>query len=172
MAEEYDAPQPWTGTIDAPLVLFRSPVRQEWLDLYEHVNMAHYSTIGDHSTWAFWNWINAPDDLEARDGHEYVVVQSNVHYIDELALGSSLHVTTQLLAFDDKRYIMFHKIWRTEDNVLAATNEVKCIGFNLKDRRSERMRPVVAERLALIRDAHAALEVPAEAGKGISLKRV
>ena len=171
MAEEYDAPRPWTGRIDAPLVLFESPVRKEWLDLYEHVNMAHYSTIGDHSTWAFWNWINAPDDLEARDGHEYVVVQSNVHYIDELALGSSLRVTSQLIATDDKRYILFHRIWRVEDDVLAATNEVKCIGFNLKDRRSERMRPVVAERLALIRDAHAGLGMPEEAGKGISLRR-
>lgn len=171
MAETYDAPLPWTGAIDAPLILFRSPVRQEWLDLYEHVNMAHYSTIGDHSTWGFWNWINDPEALEARDGHEYVVVQSSVHYIDELALGSSVRVTTQLIAADDKRFIMFHRIWRAEDDVLAATNEVKCIGFNLKERRSERLRPVVAERLTAIVGAHQGLGVPEEAGKGISLRR-
>lgn len=171
MAEAYDATQPWTGVIDAPLILFQSPVRKEWLDLYEHVNMAHYSTIGDHSTWAFWNWINHPEDLEARDGHEYVVVQSCVHYIDELALGSSIRVTTQLIAADDKRYIMFHRIWRAEDDVLAATNEVKCIGFNLKQRRSERLRPVVTERMRLVLVAHQELGIPEEAGKGISLRR-
>lgn len=171
MAEAYDAPLPWTGTIDAPLILFQSPVRQEWLDLYEHVNMAHYATIGDHATWGFWNWINDPEGLEARDGHEYVVVQSSVHYIDELALGSSIRVTTQLIASDDKRYILFHRIWRAEDDVLAATNEVKCIGFNLKERRSERWRPVVAGRLTAILGVHLGLGIPEEAGKGISLRR-
>lgn len=171
MAEDYDPPRPWTGTIDAPLILFQGPVRREWLDLYEHVNMAHYSTIGDHATWAFWNWVNDPEALEARDGHEYVVAQSSVHFIDELALGSSIRVTTQLIASDDKRCILFHRIWRAEDDVLAATNEVKCIGFNLNERRSERWRPVVALRLGLILGTHQSLGIPEEAGKGISLRR-
>ena len=89
MAKEvYDPPLPWTGEIAAPLVLFRGKVRPEWIDSFEHVNIAHYLTICDHANWAFWNWINHPEGtMEARAGHEYVIVENHVHYIDELALG-------------------------------------------------------------------------------------
>ncbi|TIW77506.1 MAG: hypothetical protein E5V52_17450 [Mesorhizobium sp.] len=109
--------------------------------------------------------------MEARGGHEYVIVENHVHYIDELALGTPIHVTTQLIAVDDKRYILFHRIWKSETNELAATNEVKCLGFNLTERRPENWRPVVAERLEQILQAQAGEEIPAVAGQGIALKK-
>lgn len=172
MTEVYDPPLAWIGKIDTPLTLFRTDVRPDWIDAYEHVNTAHYLTIGDHANWAFWNWINAPEGtIEARNGHEYIIVENHVHYIDELALGTPIHVTTQLIGVDDKRYVLFHHIWKSDGNVLAATNEVKCLGFNLNDRRPEKWRPFVAERLGLIRDAQIALDVPEPAGQGIALKR-
>lgn len=172
MAEIYDSPIPWTGEIDIELVLFRTKVREEWIDVFEHVNTVHYLTIGDHANWAFWNWINGPrGTIEQRDGHEYVIVQNSVNYIDEIALGTPIHVTTQLLEVDDKRYVLFHRIWKSESNVLAATNEVKCLGFNLNERRPERWQSVVAQRLARILDAQASLAMPEEAGVGITLKR-
>ena len=54
---------------------------------------------------------------------------------------------------------------------LAATNEVKVLGFNLNSRRSEEWSPKVAERLEAIRDAHADLGTPQQAGQGIALSR-
>lgn len=170
MAETYDAPLPWTGEIPAPLTLFRTRVRPEWLDDYEHVNIAHYLTICDHANWAFWNWINAPaGTIEARGGHEYVIVENHVTYLDELALGTPIHVTTQLLGHDPKRFILFHHVWKSETGALAATNEVKCLGFDLGARRAAPWRPEVAERLGLIAEAHAAVERPPQAGRGITL---
>lgn len=172
MAERYDAPLPWTGEIDAPLTLFKAEVRPEWIDDFEHVNIAHYLTICDHANWAFWNWVNGPEGtIEARRGHEYIIVENHVHYLDELALGTPLHVTTQLLGFDAKRYVLFHHVWKTGTDALAATNEVKVLGFNLFERRSETWRPVVVERLELIGEAHAGLDQPPQAGLGIALKR-
>lgn len=172
MAEIYDAPIPWSGMVDKELVLFRTEVREDWIDVFGHVNTAHYLTIGDHANWAFWNWINGPEGtIEDRNGHEYVIVQNSVSYLDEIALGMSIHVSTQLLDVDEKRYILFHRIWKSDGNVLAATNEVKCLGFNLEERRSERWRPIVAQRLDQIREVQASLEVPKEAGVGITLKR-
>lgn len=172
MAEDYDAPLPWTGRIDAPLVPFRCHVRPEWIDAFGHVNVAHYLTICDHANWAFWNWINHPEGaMDARGGHEYVIVENHVRYIDELALGIPIHVETQLLGFDDKRYVLFHRVFKSEGDALAATNEVKCLGFDLSGRRPESWRSFVAERLELVRDAHHALGMPDAAGKGIALKR-
>ncbi|RWN50276.1 thioesterase family protein [Mesorhizobium sp.] len=172
MAEVYDAPLPWTGKIEAPLTLFRADVREEWIDVFQHVNVAHYLTIGDHANWAFWNWLNGPDStMEARDGHEYVIVENHVHYINELALGTPIHVTTQLIGVDNKRFVLFHHIWKSETNELAATNEVKCLGFDLTERRPENWRPLVAERLEQIHQAQSGHEIPAVAGQGIAVKK-
>lgn len=172
MAERYDPTLPWTGEIAAPLTLFRSEVRSEWIDDFDHVNIAHYLTICDHANWALWNWVNAPESApEDRGGYEYAIVENHVHYIDELALGTPLHVTTQLQGHDAKRFILFHSVWKTENKTLAATNEAKFLGFHLKERRSVAWRPVVADRLALIAAAHEGLGVPDQAGHGIRLSR-
>ena len=171
MAERYDAPLPWTGEVAAPLTLFRTAVRLEWIDEFEHVNIAHYLTVCDHANWAFWNWLNGPEGTtRARKGHEYVIVENHVRYLDELALGTPIHVTTQLLNFDAKRYVLLHHVYKSETGALAATNEVKCLAFDLAERRAEAWRPFVAERLALIHRSHAELGKPLWAGEGIALK--
>jgi YbgC/YbaW family acyl-CoA thioester hydrolase len=172
MTERYDPPLPWTGDTPAPLRLFETRVRPEWIDDYQHVNIAHYLTICDHANWAFWNWINAPEGaIETRDGHEYVIVENHVRYLDELPLDLPIHVETQLLAHDAKRAILFHRVIKSETGALSATNEVKLLAFDLEARRPETWRPIVAERLAQILDAHAPLGVPATAGQGIALSR-
>jgi YbgC/YbaW family acyl-CoA thioester hydrolase len=172
MAETYDPPLPWTGEIAAPLTLFRAEIRPEWIDEFGHVNIAHYLTICDHANWAFWNWLNDPEGtMEARGGHEYVITENHVHYLDELTRGEAIHVTTQLLERDEKRAILFHHVYKSEGETLAATNEVKLLAFDLEARRPESWRPVVAERLGLVHVAHAGLGRPGRAGQGIALAR-
>lgn len=162
----------WTGDIATPLRLYETRVKPEWIDEFNHVNIAHYLTICDQGNWRFWNAINAPEStMEARAGHEYVILENHVHYISELSLAEPIYVTTQVLSVDDKRYILFHRVYKAEDDTLSATNEVKCIGFNLNQRRIEAWRPRIKERLDAILAAHQALGQPDQAGLGIALKK-
>ena len=154
-----------------PLRLYETRVKPEWIDEYKHMNVAHYITVCDQANWAFWRRMSGGREMAEREGHEYVIVENHVHYIAELALDTPIHVTTQLLACDDKRYILFHHVWRSEDGVLSATNEVKCLGFNLGERRIEGFLPDVRARLRETLAAHRALALPEQAGKGIALKR-
>lgn len=143
MAETETYLHNWTGQVAAPLRLVHGTVKREWIDEYGHLNMAHYLTICDEANWAFWNWINAPQQtMEDRDGHEYVIVENHVVYRAELAEGAWFAIETQLTALDDKRYILFHRVLNA-DGGLAATNEVKCLGFYLRSRRPEPWRSVV-----------------------------
>jgi YbgC/YbaW family acyl-CoA thioester hydrolase len=131
--------------------------------------MAHYLTICDQANWAFWNWINAPEQtIEARAGHEYVIVENHIIYRAELVEDAAFAISTQLTDLDEKRYILLHRVHNT-DGGLAATNEVKCLGFNLSSRRPEPWREMVAERLRRVQEAHARLPRP-ESGAGIALK--
>ncbi|MBK0399888.1 thioesterase family protein [Limibaculum sp. M0105] len=156
-----------------PLRLYETRVKPEWIDEFEHVNVAHYITICDQGTWAFWNLINDGRTMEARDGHEYVVLETHVHYISELPLGAPIHVTTQLLAHDDKRIVLFHRVWRDDPSgaVLSATNEVKMIAFDLGARRIERFAPDVKARLDALALEQAGIPMPEQAGEGIALTR-
>ncbi|MGH2892118.1 MAG: acyl-CoA thioesterase [Solirubrobacteraceae bacterium] len=75
------------------------------MDEYGHLNMAHHLTICDEANWAFWNWLNAPEQtLEERDGHEYVIVENHVVYGAELVDGALFAIETQLTDLDDKRW--------------------------------------------------------------------
>ena len=109
--------------------------------------------------------------MEARDGHEYIVVEGHIHYLNEVVLDDPVHVTTQLVACDAKRYILFHRLWKSADGSLSATNEVKVLGFNLNERRIEAFQPAVYERLVALAAAHAKLDLPEQAGNGIALGR-
>lgn len=154
-----------------PLKLYETRVKAEWIDDYDHMNVAHYITVCDQANWEFWRLVNDGRGMEERDGHEYVIVENHVVYINELPLGTPIHVTTQLLSYDDKRHILFHHLWRTEDGVLSATNEVKGLGFNLKERRIERFQRSVLANLERLHAEHRALGTPDQAGQGIVLKK-
>jgi YbgC/YbaW family acyl-CoA thioester hydrolase len=161
----------WTGEIPAPLRLVQSTVKDEWIDEYGHLNMAHYLTICDEANWAFWNWVNAPrQTIGERGGREYVIVENHVIYRAELAEGAPFAIETQLTDLDEKRYILFHRVLDANDE-LAATNEVKCLGFDLGSRRPEPWPDLVSRRLALIREAHAGLGRPEQSGAGIVLRK-
>ena len=161
----------WTGDIACPVTLVENVVKPQWVDEYKHLNMAHYLTICDQANWAFFNWINHPvQTIEERAGHEYVIVENHVCYLGELAEGDALSISTQLTAMDDKRYLLFHRVLDAEGNI-AATNEVKFLGFNLETRRPEAWQPIVAERLAQILAEHETLGAPDQAGQGIALKK-
>jgi len=153
-----------------PIRSFEGEVLPEWIDEFGHVNVAHYITICDQANWAFWNMVNAPDEMDARDGHEYVILENHVHYINELTLGEPIYVTTQMLGLDDKRLLLFHRVFRSKDNELAATNEVKFIGFNLNSRRVEIWQSTAKSRLDAIWGEHGEMAKPDQAGQGIFLK--
>ncbi len=154
-----------------PLRTLETTIKPEWIDEYGHMNVAHYITVCDQATWAFWELASGGLGMNERDGHEYVILETHVHYQAEVLEGDPVHVTTQLLAHDDKRFILFHKMWRTSDGALSATNEVKGLAFNLGERRIERFEPDVEARLAELLADHSKLGAPEEAGKGIVLKK-
>jgi acyl-CoA thioester hydrolase len=157
--------------VGPPLRLVQGTVRPEWIDEYGHLNMAHYLTICDQANWAFWNWVNAPrETMEGRAGHEYVIVENHVIYRAELAEGAGFAIETQLTDVDDKRYILFHRVLDAAD-ALVATNEVKCLGFDLRSRRPEPWGSAVAQRLGRVHRAHTALGRPEQSGAGIVLAR-
>jgi len=78
-------------------------------------------------------------------------------------------VTTQILALDEKRLQVFHRLLRQRDDQLVATCEQMHLHVDTKAQKAASIIPQVHARLKAIRDAHAALAVPPQAGRSIGM---
>ena len=58
------------------LVLHRDTVRPEWVDEYDHMNLAYYVLVCDQATYEFWELINDRKSISDRNGMEYAVVEA------------------------------------------------------------------------------------------------
>lgn len=143
-------------------------VKEEWVDEFGHMNMAHYVSVCDGATYAFWERLNVPRNLEQRGGAEYAVVESHVNYLSELRSGDRYFITTQLLGADEKRFRLFHALYEADSDALVATNEIMALGFDLARRRLMHFLPEVGERLDEILARHEKLPMPKYAGRSIA----
>lgn len=156
--------------LNEPLILHQDYVRTEWVDEYDHMNLAYYVLVCDQATYAFWELINEGQTLECREGLEYAVVETHVNYLQEVRLNDPVVVTTQLLGYDQKRFQIFHELRHADQGFLSATNEIMALGFNLNERKIQTFRKSVQDQLKLIGEQHSRLERPANAGRSIKMK--
>jgi acyl-CoA thioesterase FadM len=156
---------------NAPLPLYEGKVQDQWIDEFGHMNMSRYVEACDYATYAFWELVNAPNNLEAREGAEYAVVEAHLNYMSELRKGDPIRVTTQLLAADSKRFQLFHCLYNAGTEELVASNEIMALGFNLKTRSLMSFHPHVLARIEDILAKHADLPQPKNAGRAIGLRR-
>ncbi|MFQ5985063.1 MAG: thioesterase family protein [Alphaproteobacteria bacterium] len=157
--------------IAAPLALYHESVRPEWIDVNGHMNVAYYVLAFDHATDAFYAYLGLTEDYIHRRNQSYFMLESHLTYQREMRAGDRMRFTTQLLAFDRKRIHFFHRMSHAEEGYLAATAEWLAIHVDLVERRSAPMPEPVIELLGAIREAHASLPPPPEAGRVIRLNR-
>ena len=151
-----------------PLTLHRDKVRSEWVDEYDHMNLSYYVLICDQATYEFWKLVNDDCGIDDREGLEYAVVETHVNYLQELRLNDPVRVCTRLVAYDSKRFRIFHELFHDSEGFLSATNEVMALGFNLNKRAICNFGKTVQGNLAEIYRGHADLETPRNAGRAIS----
>jgi acyl-CoA thioesterase FadM len=156
-------------TIDAPLCLYRATVKPEWLDYNGHMNEAYYVLIFSKSTDAFMDYAGQDEAYRAATNTSIYTLETHVMYLQEVSEGEAVRVETRLLGFDEKRYRLFHQMYHEDSGDLLATGEHMLVHVDMSGPRSAPFPPELMERLAAIREAHASLPVPKQAGRSIAL---
>ena len=155
--------------IPAPLDLYNSSVQPEWLDLNDHMNVAYFLLAFDQATDELYRFVGVAEDyIEAR-GHSMFTLVANTIYRRELRRGDAIRITTQILGFDAKKIHYIHHMYHGDEGYLAAATEWLVIHVDMNARRSAPFPDDIVARLREIGDAHAALPVPPEVGRVISL---
>ncbi len=155
--------------MQAPLVLWDLEVAPDWVDYNGHMNDAAYalafSRAGDR-------WMEqialGPGEREAT-GYTLYTLQIMLHYFHEVKLGAPLRVTAQLIEHDDKRARLWMELRSPLDGPAVAATEQ--LYLSVRQARAVPWRAETLARLAEMSQAHVGLPLPAQAGRGISLKR-
>src|SRR5262249_15106055 len=157
-----------TGHVDEslPLRLHTARVLPEWLDYNGHLTESRYLQIFGDSNDALSRYIGVDTDYLAKAG-SYFTVQTHLLPLREAKAGEQLHVTTQLLAHDEKRLHVFHSLYRTTDGELLATAEQMLLHVGASEGRAAPAQRAILERVATVAAAHAALDRPPRAGRRI-----
>ena len=158
-------------TIPAPLALYTTRVRPEWIDYNGHMNVAYYVLAFDYATDAFLDYIGLDHDYKAKANVTTFVADMNVTYVQEVFEGDPIRFTTQLLEFDEKKFRYFHSMYHAEKGYLAATNELLSLHIDLSTRRVGAMSPSITQKLKNIMDEHRKLEIPPGAGRVLGMRR-
>ncbi len=155
--------------IDAPLRLYRTTVKPEWVDYNGHMNEAYYVLVFSHATDAFMDYAGQDEAYRARSNCSIYTLETHVMYLREVSGGEDVRVETHLLEHDAKRYRLFHSMYRADGDDLLATGEHMLLHVDMAGPKSASFPTEVADRLAAIRAAHADLPVPEQAGRAIGL---
>ncbi len=154
------------------LTPFRSSemkVLPEWIDFNGHLNMAYYNVLFDQGVDQAYGEIGLGPEYQ-RTGCTTYVAEFHVCYLRELHEGDRVYTTFQLLDHDEKRFHSFQELWHV-DGWLAATAEGLTLHVDQSGPRVAPMPDHILTRLDAMRQNHAKLPTPAQAGRRIGIRR-
>ena len=158
---------------DGPLVLWDLSVAADWVDYNGHMNDAAYALVFSRAGDRWMERIALADEVRKSTGYTLYTLQIMLHYFREAKVGEPLRIQCQLLEFDTKRARLWMEMRSPHDGPCVAATEQLYLSVRQGDEsRAAPWREETREKLQAMLQAHAALPIPPQAGRGISLKRV
>jgi acyl-CoA thioester hydrolase len=155
--------------IDAPFVTDHILVPADWLDLNGHMNVTYYLRAFDLAFEKMYGLLGFTEAGLESHGRTTFTAEVHVTYQQELHLGDRLRITNQLLDFDAKRLHFFQYMYHADKHYLAATCEWLILHIDFRRRKVAPMPEELLAYLARMKELHAGLARPPEAGRRISL---
>ena len=149
-----------------PLRLLDTVVRPEWVDYNRHMSDFRYSQVFGDAMDALFRRAGV-DEAYRNTGRMYYSVENHVKHLGEAKAGEPLYVTTQVLAVDDKRLQVFHRMHRGRDDKQVATAEQMYLHVDTAAAKAAPADPAIRAKLEAIHRSHGGLAVPAEAGRPV-----
>jgi len=141
-----------------------------WIDGNGHMNVAYYLLAFDQAFDEVYEALDISFGALAGTGISTMAAENHLTYQGEVFEGNPLRITSQLLAFDAKRFQWFQCMYHAEKGYLAATCEWMVLCVDLTARRVAEFPADLQARLGKVLAAHASLPLPPEAGRAVSLK--
>jgi carnitine 3-dehydrogenase len=149
-----------------PLRLHTVRVPPEWVDYNGHAHESRYLQAFGDSSDALLRYVGI-ESAYLSAGGSYYTVETHLSHLRAASAGELLHVTTQVLGYDDKRLHVFHELHPSEEDGPLAVAEQMLLHVDTSEGRASPADPVILDRIARIAAAHADLPWPERAGRAI-----
>ena len=156
------------GDDSGPLRTAEARVLPEWIDYNGHAHESRYLQVFGDASDGLLRHLGV-DAAYLAAGGSFYTVETHLSHLGAATVDDRLHVTTQVLGFDDKRLHVFHALHRTADDALLATAEQMLVHVDTAHGRASPARPEILARLARLAAAHTALPRPQGVGRAIAM---
>tara|TARA_B100000579_G_C22575604_1_gene731023 strand:- start:285 stop:785 length:501 start_codon:yes stop_codon:yes gene_type:complete len=124
-------------------------VSASWIDVNKHMNVAYYVLAFDYGIDALWERFGINESYIKEKSLSTFGVECHVNYLRELHENDEYFITTQILAYDEKRIHQFQRMYHLEKRFLAATAEWMNLHVDLEARRVEVWPEEVLEKIEI-----------------------
>lgn len=156
---------------DVPLPIHTCTVLPEWIDYNGHLNVAFYNLAFDKAVDEFFDLIGIGVEYVERTNNSAFILESHVHYLQEVVEGDPLRFTLRLLDIDPKRVHYFLEMFHGTDGFMAATSEQILIHMDLDARQTSEFPAPAFEKLTELAESHKKVPVPDLVGHTIGIRR-
>ena len=155
----------------AGVEVIRGEVRPEWIDINKHMNVAYYVLAFDQGVDLLWQRFGLTDEYIARHNDSTFAVESHITWQREIGEAEPYVITTQILAYDEKRIHQFMRMYHADERCLCATEEWMNLHVDLDHRRVAPWPEKILKNIARFAAAQGEQPWPAEAGKRMRIER-
>ena len=160
-------------SVDQPdgVAISSGVVLPEWIDINGHMNVAYYVLAFDLSVDTFWARLGITDEYIETAKCSTFAVESHVTYQMELKQDDPYLITSQILAYDEKRIHQFQRMYHGEEKFLAATAEWMNLHVDLTSRRVTPFPQTVMNSLQEFASDQGVLPKPEQAGRQMKVSK-
>ena len=149
--------------------IIRGSVLPEWIDVNDHMNVAYYVLAFDMAVDSLWETFGITENHKNVSNSSTFAVESHITWQREMEVDEPYLITSQLLAYDEKRIHQFMRMYHAEKRYLAATAEWLNLHVDLSVRRVAPWPANILQRIATFADQQCDCEKPPEAGKRMTV---
>ena len=156
---------------DAPLSIYSTEIKPEWIDYNGHMNVAYYVLIFDQATDAYKYYVGINENYRQERNLSTFAAELHVTYLKEVHLNDTVDVKTQLIDHDAKRHHFIHQMFEQKSGDLCATMEVMSLHIDLATRRTAPFPTEVYDQISALMQSHARLPRPKQVGSVMGIRR-
>ncbi|MDX2103504.1 MAG: thioesterase [Alphaproteobacteria bacterium] len=149
----------------------RLPVRPDWIDYNDHLNVAAYAQAFDVALEEALHPLGLGEAFLPTTGHTVMVLQSSIQFLSEVTAGATLSFTFMLMDFDTRRLHWVMELSPDDGATIAAVTEQVAIHVNLATRRAALFPEDVSRRIGRMALEDAQRPRPRWLGRPVGLSR-
>lgn len=153
-----------------PTIIYESKIPKEWVDYNGHMNDAEYARVFSLAVDQLMNKIGVDESFREKEKYTIYTLETHINYIAEVFERQSIHVTVQIIDYNEKLLHPFF-VMRNEQGEELATSEQMLIGIDQESGRPANFPKEINHLIKELAKKHEQLPKPTQVGRTIGIKR-